>query len=335
VTICVKDKQNILCNIVGDAAHGVPLKNYSKGGQKVKKISIKGINKRYKILRSKAEKKAFKDNMCCNKIKTITLMSAIFLFFYGFIAFHGGAKAEPIPSQPNTITYVYDYANLIDSSDEDSIRQIALAIDRKTKAQLVVVTVNDLNGMALEDYSLKLLRDWGIGDRQKNNGVLLLVNKENLLAGKSGRIRIEVGYGLEGAINDAKAGRILDNFALPAFEEKQYSRGITDTFMALASEVAKEYNLDLSSGELSELESYSRQGDGEIPIGVIAAIIIFIIILFIFIPRTGRGKHFKGPFDGPFFGPFGGGFGGGGFGGGGFGGGGFGGGSGGGGGASR
>ncbi|MDN5303031.1 MAG: uncharacterized protein PWQ60_2545 [Thermoanaerobacteraceae bacterium] len=270
-----------------------------------------------------------------NKAAAVVLMAVVIIL--SLSAFSPGAEAEPIPPRPGTINYVYDYANIINSSDEDSMRQIALAIDKRTKAQLVVVTVNDLNGMTLEDYSLKLLRDWGIGDKQKNNGILLLVNKENLLTGKSGRIRIEVGYGLEGAINDAKAGRILDNFALPAFEEKQYSRGITDTFMALASEVAKEYNLDLSSGELSQLENYSRQGDEEIPIGVIAAIIIFIVILFIFIPRTGRGKHFKGPFDGPFFGPFGGGggFGGGGFGGGGFGGGGFGGGSGGGGGASR
>ncbi|MDI3481797.1 MAG: uncharacterized protein PWQ97_1452 [Tepidanaerobacteraceae bacterium] len=262
----------------------------------------------------------------------IVFMAAVTLSLSGFL---NVAKAEPIPPKPDTISYVYDFADLIDGSDEEKMKAIARAIDIKTKAQIVVVTVNDLNGMALEDYSLKLLRGWGIGDRQENNGLLLLVNKENLLTARSGRIRIEVGYGLEGAINDAKAGRILDNYALPAFEEKQYSKGITDTFMALAGEVAKEYNLDLSSGELSRLENYSRQGDEEIPIGVIAAIIIFIVILFIFIPRTGRGKHFKGPFDGPFFGPFGGGFGGGGFGGGGFGGGGFGGGSGGGGGASR
>ncbi|HHW03188.1 MAG TPA: TPM domain-containing protein [Thermoanaerobacterales bacterium] len=262
-------------------------------------------------------------------------MAAVTLSLSGFL---NVAKAEPIPPKPDTISYVYDFADLIDGSDEEEMKTIARAIDIKTKAQIVVVTVNDLNGMALEDYSLKLFRGWGIGDRQENNGLLVLVNKENLLASRSGRIRIEVGYGLEGAINDAKAGRILDNYALPAFEQKQYSKGILDTFMALAGEVAKEYNLDMSSGELSGLEEYSSQLDEGIPAGVIIALIIFLIIFFIIIAGSRKGKHFKGPFDGPFFGPGsfgGGGFGGGGFGGGGFGGGGFGGGSGGGGGASR
>lgn len=296
------------------------VKYFKKGGLEMNGIIFKSIS---------WEKPSW-----CGKYLNKALIVLIITITLGFTAFLNAAKAEPIPPKPDTISYVYDYANLIDASDEDEIKTIAHFIDMKTRAQIVVVTVNDLNGMALEDYSLKLLRGWGIGDKQKNNGVLLLVNKENLLSGKSGRIRIEVGYGLEGAINDAKAGRILDNYALPAFEQKEYSRGITDAFMAIASEVAKEYNLDMKSEELSGLEYYGGQSDGELPLGIIVAIIIFIIILFILIPRTGRGKHFKDPFDGPFFGPgpFGGG---GGFGGGGFGGGGFGGGSGGGGGASR
>jgi uncharacterized protein len=265
----------------------------------------------------------------------------LLLLICGFIpAFYAKATAaEPIPPRPATISYVYDYADLIDSHDKENIIKIARAIDLKTKAQIVVVTVNNLDGMALEEYSLKLLRSWGIGDREKNNGVLLLVNKENLLAGKSGRIRVEVGYGLEGTINDGKAGAILDTFALPAFKEGEYSKGIYDTFMAIAFEVAKEYGLDLSNGELSQLEDYYMEEEDGILFDVLLWIVVFIIIIFFLIPGR-RGRRYRGgPFGGPFFGPFdeGGGFWGG-FGGGsggGFGGGGFGGGSGGGGGASR
>ncbi len=268
-------------------------------------------------------------------IPTLLLISILFLFTPYLCK---NTKAEPVPPVPSDLTYVYDYANLIDSSDELEMRRIAQALDKETGAQLVVVTVNDLDGKPLETYSLEILRGWGIGDREKNNGLLLLVNKENLLAGRSGRIRIEVGYGLEGAINDAKAGRILDNYALPSFSEGQYSKGITDTFMSLASEIAAEYGLDLTSGELSCLEGYKTDDNFHI-IGLLFLIFILFIVITTIIKmktkRYGRYEERRGPFIGPFGGggsggPFGGGFGGGGFGGGGFGGG-----SGGGGGSSR
>jgi uncharacterized protein len=250
------------------------------------------------------------------------------------------ALAEPIPPKPDENLYVFDHANLIDDSHEQEMRKIAKVLDDKTKAQIVVVTVNDLSQMELEDYALKIFRSWGIGDKEKNNGLLILVNKESLVNNQRGRIRIEVGYGLEGAINDGKAGAILDNFALPAFETGEYSKGIKDTFMVISSEIAKEYGLDLKSEELSNLEDYSVKEDEGISLGTLLAIIIFIIIIILFTKRRGRRYYRRGPFNGPFFGPFGGGggFGGGGFGGfggGGFGGGGFGGGRSGGGGASR
>jgi uncharacterized protein len=243
------------------------------------------------------------------------------------------AKAMNIPPRPSTISYIYDYAGLIDDDKENKMRQMAALIDQKTGAQVVVVTVDDLDGMALEDYSLKLFRNWGIGDKQKNNGVLLLVNKESLLANRPGRIRIEVGYGLEGVINDGKAGAILDNYAMPAFESNDYSEGIYGAFMAIVSEVASEYELDVEDGQLSDLKEYELEDD-DASFDIVLGIIILLIIIFFILPRRPRRR---GPFGGSFGrGGFGGGFGGGGFGGG-FGSGGrsFGGGSGGGGGASR
>jgi len=259
------------------------------------------------------------------------------------------AKGEPVPEKPRGNLHVFDYAGLIDKSDETKIKSIASIIEQKTGAQVVIVTVNDLNGLNIEDYSLRILRDWGIGDKERNNGILLLANKENILKGSSGRIRIEVGYGLEGAINDGKAGAILDNFAISAFEEKQYSKGITDAFLAISAEVAEEYGLDLDSEELAELEDYrASRGSDSILREILEAIFVFVILIIIisrFTPKKGRRNYRRGPFDGPFGGGnfWGGGFGGGGsfgsFGGGssgGFSGGSsFGGGSGGGGGASR
>lgn len=272
------------------------------------------------------------------KSKKILLIISVMIFSFA-MSFLQCVQAEPIPPKPHANLYVFDYAELIESQDEQEMQKIAKILDDKTKAQVIVVTVNGLSQMEIEEYALGLFRNWGIGDRQKNNGVLILINKESLLANQRGRIRIEVGYGLEGAINDGKAGAILDNFALPAFETGEYSRGIKDTFMAVASEVAKEYGLDLQDSDLSGLEQYLVDEDNGLLFDVIIAIIIFIAIIIIATSKRGSRPYYRrGPFNGP-FGPFGGGgFGGGSFGGGGFGGfsgGSFGGGRSGGGGASR
>ncbi|MGB9812201.1 MAG: TPM domain-containing protein [Thermovenabulum sp.] len=252
--------------------------------------------------------------------------------------------AEPVPPKPAYNEYIFDFADLIDENQEEEMREIAKKIDDLTGAEIVVVTVGSLDGKTIEDYALELFRSWGIGDKEKNNGILILVNKENLLLDKKGRIRIEVGYGLEGAVNDGKAGYILDIYALPAFKEKNYSKGIYDTFLAVTSEVAKEYGVDLEKSGLSKLEGYKSEEKDSIFKIVIDIMLFFIILYFFFImPRRifrrrppfggGGGPIIRGPFD-----PFGGGgFGGfGGFSGGSGGGfGGFGGGSSGGGGASR
>lgn len=254
-----------------------------------------------------------------------------------FLANADKAFAEPIPPKPVENHYVFDYAGIISDSDKSEMQKIAGMLDDKTGAQVVVVTVSDLSKIEIEDYALKLFRDWGIGDKEKNNGVLILANKDSIVKNQRGRIRIEVGYGLEGAINDGKAGAILDGFALPAFEAGDYSKGLKDTFMAASSEVAKEYNLDLEAEGLKELEGYSLGEDDDLLLGIIVIMVIFVMIILITVWR-GRSYYRGGPFNSPFSGSVrgGGGFRGGGFGG--FGGGssgGFGGGRSGGGGASR
>jgi uncharacterized protein len=258
------------------------------------------------------------------------------------------SAAPPIPPKPSEFAYVYDYAGLIDAEDEQRINELGAAIDNTSNAQIVVVTVDSMEDYPIEDYALELFRDWGIGDKEKNNGVLLLVDKQRLMDNQSGKVRIEVGYGLEGAIPDSVAGRILDEYVLPQWDQKAYSEGITEGYMAIATRVAEEYNIDLSTT------------DGYTPINIDAnpeeqdsngsswsgAIFILLAIAFIFFNirsgggRRGRYNRWGGPpfggggFGGGFGGSSGGGFGGGGggFGGGG---GGFGGGSSGGGGASR
>ena len=107
--------------------------------------------------------------------------------------------APQVPPSPETAAYVNDYGKLLDARTFTELSGVGQALEKKTGAELVLVTVESLYGLPIEEYALALFRSWGLGKKEKNNGVLLLVDRERLLAGQSGKVRIEVGYGLEGA----------------------------------------------------------------------------------------------------------------------------------------
>jgi uncharacterized protein len=162
--------------------------------------------------------------------------------------FAGVALGEPqLPPRPNQNIYIQDYGDLIDVSAGNEILRLGMAVDQSTTAQLVVVTVDNLQGYSIEEYSTALFRKWGIGSKEKNNGILILLNKENILANQPGKVRIEVGYGLEGAINDAKAGRIIDTYIIPNLKNGNLSNGVLQAYQAVAGEVGKEYGVTIDN----------------------------------------------------------------------------------------
>ena len=241
------------------------------------------------------------------------------------LLFSAPAEAAPeVPPPPDPAAYVNDYGGFLDAITHAELSGLGRELEKKTGAELVLVTVESLGGAAIEDYALALFRSWGLGKKGKNNGVLFLVDRERLLAGQNGKVRIEVGYGLEGAIPDGKAGHILDYYVLPQWDGGDYAEGIRLGYLALAAEVALEYGISLEQGAAAP-ESYQpppSKKSAFLKLGITA--LAYLFFFFIFIPFVSR---FLGR---------GGGYGGGGFGGGsGRGGGGFGGGSSGGGGASR
>jgi len=159
-----------------------------------------------------------------------------------FMLFGGIVWAQPqIPPKPTTSIYVQDYAGVLSAETKDKINNLGTQLAAKTKAQIVVVTVQSLEDMPPADYALALLRQWGVGDKNLNNGLVLLVSVNDHHS------RIEVGYGLEGALTDAKTGRIQDEYMVSYFQQGDYDKGIINGYMALAGEVAKEYKLELKS----------------------------------------------------------------------------------------
>ncbi len=210
---------------------------------------------------------------------------------------------------PKPTGYVNDRANIISPDVELKLEQFLRDFDKSDSTQISVLTIPSLKGESLEDYALRVLEKWGLGQKDKDNGALLLVAKDDR------KIRIEVGYGLEGRLTDLLAGRIIDNEISPRFKRGDFDGGIVSGVVSMTQAVRGEYK---GTGT-------TRHKKKSNPFG-------FIFILFFLLPllsRIGgrRGRHGAIFLGGPFIG-------GGGFGGGGGGFGGFGGGGGGGGGAS-
>jgi len=227
----------------------------------------------------------------------------------------------PISAQklPRPIGYVNDFAGVIDEGSKQQIEGLAGALREKTGAEIAVVTVDTIAPYeSIEEYSVELASQWGIGKKGEDTGILIL------LAMQERKIRIEVGYGLEGIIPDGLAGEIVDRSILPSLKIGNYGEGMLKGVEAVSGIIAKEYNVDLGSYRLNESKKYTSGRSG-----AATGFIVFIIIAFLFgggrffWPLLFLGSMSRRGFYGGGFGS-GGGFGGGGFSG--FGGGGFGGG---------
>lgn len=149
---------------------------------------------------------------------------------------------------------VVDQAGILSPQSRASITQVLAAHEQATGNQVVVVTLKSLQGHAIEDYGYQLGRHWGIGQEEKNNGALLIV------APNERKVRIEVGYGLESELTDARSHQIIQSVILPQFRKNNFEAGITAGTQAIIDSiqgtykppVKKDYKGDLP-GELFTL----------------------------------------------------------------------------------
>lgn len=222
------------------------------------------------------------------------LMNKFFklLAFVGVLSLVFGltAAAKPSYPEPTTEFFVNDFAGCLTSQDETEIFNKAENLYNACKAQVVVVTVDSLDGYEIEDYSIGLAREWGIGDKDKDSGILLLLSVNDR------EVRIEVGSGLEGALPDSKTGRILDTYGMEYFRNDDFSAGLTAVQDSLVNEVFIEYGLEPDA----DYEPISDEED--LPI---ATAVIFLII-FVFIIIRVLGARQRGGFYGTHHGGFGG-----------------------------
>ena len=240
------------------------------------------------------------------------------LLCFGLVAV---CQALNIPNRPTN--YVTDLAGIVDNRVEQKLNLLLAELQQRTTAQVAVLTIKSLEGQAIDDVSITVAHDkWKLGQKGKDNGVLLLV------AFKDRRYRIEVGYGLEGIVPDSLAGSIGRKVLAPYFKKGDYSTGIYAAALAIANEIAIDTGVKLTGMPKLQRSLY-RTAPRKPPsflsrvIGVVLVIILFIafirnprlfLVFLLFSSMGGRHGGWGG----------GGGFGGGGFsgGGGGFGGGG-------------
>lgn len=158
--------------------------------------------------------------------------------------------------------FVNDYENIL-SNDEELESKLS-AFEKESTVEIVVVTVNDFSGTTIEDYAVKLFENWKIGKADVDNGVLILVSSNERKA------RIEVGYGIEGVLPDSLAGRVQDEYMIPAFANGDYNKGISDSVDVLIG-IIKEDPTVISSLNSTNSESGS--------IDVIVMILIFSLYI--------------------------------------------------------
>ena len=183
--------------------------------------------------------------ICCQEKRTriihpsLVVWLVLLVFLASFFQPFSNQAAASLPTPPPEL-YVLDQAGVMSSETKSMIINTSQELARQTKAQVAVVTLKTLDGQSIADVALQIGRQWQLGDKQLNNGVLILVVPDERQA------RIEVGYGLEGALPDGKTGRIQDDYMLPAFRQGNFDQGLANGYKVVVAEVAKEYGVTIN-----------------------------------------------------------------------------------------
>ena len=189
-------------------------------------------------------------------------------------------RAE-IPERPNPPKLVNDFAHVLKQNEATQLESALVQFARETSTQIVVVTVPDLEGNDPADYSFKLGEKWGIGQKGKDNGIVILLKPKK---GRSkGEVFIATGYGLEGVLPDAVVnGAIIDNEMIPRFKQNDYFGGLVSGIKVM---------MDITRGEYTA-DAY-RESVGGGTGSVIPFIIFMLIFVFSIFGRSRRGRYYS------------------------------------------
>lgn len=182
------------------------------------------------------------------------------------------ALADDFPARSSTI--VTDYTNTLSTQERQFLEQKLVAFNDSTSSQVAIVIMGSVGNYDISEYAVQLYNKWGIGQQEKNNGVLILVAKEDR------NVFITTGYGMEGVLPDALCKRIVNNDILPNFKAGNYYEGIDAAVNSIVSIVKGEYTVD----------EYMKQSEKKFPwFGLLLGIIIFFIVI---ISKVGSTRNY-------------------------------------------
>jgi uncharacterized protein len=204
------------------------------------------------------------------------IVISIISLFFAFSIF-----AQDIPAKPDPPRLVNDFARVLSASQTGQLETELDHFAQTTSTQIAIVTVPSLNGYDVSDYAIRLHEKWGVGQKEKNNGIVVLFKPKTNT--ERGQVFISVGYGLEGVIPDAIAHRdIVDAEMIPRFKQNDIFGGLYHGTRVLMS---------LASGEYSA-EEYHQAVSGNESGGVFGGIIFFLLIFIVFPVLFGRRRRF-------------------------------------------
>jgi uncharacterized protein len=183
------------------------------------------------------------------------------------------AQDIPQPMQPPRM--VNDFSSLLSTDEQNQLEQVLQAFYYETSSQIYIVILDDLQGYDIAEYSQMLGEKWGVGTQGKDNGIVILVNPSP--DRQHGKAFIATGYGLEGAVPDALANRIVDLDMVPCFKQQQYFNGLMAASKSIMELARGEYTAD------EYLRSRAASQGSNIPL---VPVIIFFVILFSILGRS-------------------------------------------------
>ncbi|MFA6472671.1 MAG: TPM domain-containing protein, partial [Candidatus Latescibacterota bacterium] len=186
-----------------------------------------------------------------------------------------GAALLSAQNYPSPTGHVNDFAGVMKPETKQQLEGILVDLKQKTSVEVAVVTVKDMGGQELTTYAAGLMKAWGIGSKEKNEGVLLLV------ALKERKMRIEVGYGMEPLITDARSGMIRDQYILPYLKKNDFDTGLSQGALALVALIAKDKGVELNGAAPAPPPTTKiHRRDGGIPFVQLIVIIFIILVVF-------------------------------------------------------
>jgi uncharacterized protein len=212
------------------------------------------------------------------------LWAPLLLLFAAFL-FAAPALAQTFPPLSGRVV---DQADLLNPQQEAELTAKLEALERASTRQLVVLTVPNLQGQTIEEYGVALGRAWGIGQRDANNGVILIVAVEER------KVRIEVGYGLEGILTDALSSQIIRNDITPRFRAGDYPGGITGGADAIIAQLQAPPEAAEARVQAAAADTHRSRRSGGSFLPLIFWVVVLGFMLFSMIRRGLGGKRYRG-----------------------------------------